>query len=89
MLPSRCSSPCLGGARSHTSSILCECGSNESKRKSMKWSQMEALALGRTFQPLVVAIYMYKDRLAPVPLLVSMFGGCKEPHFEHFLGTWL
>jgi hypothetical protein len=48
---------------------------------------MEDLALGRTFQPLVVAIYMYKDRLAPVPLLVFMFGGCKEPHFEHFLAA--
>jgi hypothetical protein len=55
----------------------------------MKWSEMEDLDLGRTFHSLVVPIYMYKDRLAPVPLLVSMFGGCNEPHFEHFLGTWL
>jgi hypothetical protein len=28
---------------------------------------MEDLALGRTFQPLVVPIYMYKNRYAPVP----------------------
>jgi hypothetical protein len=56
---------------------------------SRKWSVMEDLVLGRTFQPLVVPIYMFKDRFAPVLLLVSMFGGCQEPLFEHFLGTWL
>jgi hypothetical protein len=50
---------------------------------------MEDLELGRTFKPVVVLIYMHKNRLAPVPLLVSVFGGCKEPHFEHILGTWL
>jgi hypothetical protein len=47
----------------------------------MKWSEMEELALGRTFELLVVLIYMYKNTYAPVRLRVSMFGGCKEPHF--------
>jgi hypothetical protein len=74
---------------SHTSSIFWERGSNKSKRKSMKWSEMEDLDLGRTFHSLVVPIYMYKDMLAPVLLLVSIFGWCKEPHFQIFLGTWL
>jgi hypothetical protein len=55
----------------------------------MKWSEMEDLDLGRTFHSLVVPIYMYKDMLAPVLLLVSIFGWCKEPHFLIFLGTWL
>jgi hypothetical protein len=50
---------------------------------------MEVLALGRTLEPLVVLIYMCNNWFAPVLLLVSMFGGCKEPHFEHFLGMWL
>ena len=67
MLPSRFSSPCLGGASSPICSIFWECGSNELKHKSMKWCKMEDLALGRTFQPLVVPIYMCKNRFSPVP----------------------
>jgi hypothetical protein len=89
MLPSRRSSPCLRGARSHTSSIFWVRGSNHSKRKSMKWREMEDLALGRTLEPLAVLMYMYKNMHASVRLLVSFFGGCKDPHFELFLGTWL
>jgi hypothetical protein len=88
MLPFACLSPFLGGARSHTSSICWVRGSNKSKRKSRNWSQMEDLALGRTFQPLLVSMYMCKNRLAPVPLLISMFGGCKEPHFDHYTGIF-
>jgi hypothetical protein len=67
MLPSRCSSPCLGGARSHTSSIFWDRGSNESKRKSKKCSEMQDPAFARTFQPHVVPIYVCKNRYAPVP----------------------
>jgi hypothetical protein len=55
----------------------------------MKWREMEDLALGRTLEPLAVLMYMYKNMHASVRLLVSFFGGCKDPHFELFLGTWL
>jgi hypothetical protein len=44
----------------------------------MKWSEMEDLVLGRTLEPVVVLINMYKNRYGTVAILVSMFGGCSE-----------
>ena len=40
---------------------------------------MDDVALGRTLEPLVVKINMYKNRNGTVTILVSMFGGCSEP----------
>jgi hypothetical protein len=34
--------------------------------------------LGRTLDPLVALINMYKNRYGIVAILVSMFGGCSE-----------
>ena len=46
---------------------------------SMKWSGREDLMeLGRTLELLVVLIKMYKNRHVIIPILVSMFGGCRE-----------
>ena len=44
----------------------------------MKWSSREDLVLGRTLDPLVALINMYKNRYGIVAILVSMFGGCSE-----------
>jgi hypothetical protein len=47
----------------------------------MKWSGREDLVLGRTLEPLVVLIHMYKDRHVIILILVSRFGGgCREGH---------
>ena len=78
MLPSRCSSPCLGGATIDILSFFWERGSNESKRKTMNWSEMEELALERTFHSLVVLTYMYKNRLALIQFPVPMIVGSKK-----------
>jgi hypothetical protein len=45
----------------------------------MKWSDREELVLGKSMKPLVVRINMYKNRYGIVSILVSMFGGCREP----------
>jgi hypothetical protein len=55
----------------------------------MKWSGREDLVLGRTLEPLVVIINMYKNRHGTIPILVSMFGGCGEPYLEDLLVLWL
>jgi hypothetical protein len=39
---------------------------------------MEELVLGRSLDPLVVLIDMYKNRYSIVPILVSMIAGCGE-----------
>jgi hypothetical protein len=44
----------------------------------MKWSEMEDLVLGRSFDLLVVQINMYKNRYGADAILVSMFGGWRE-----------
>jgi hypothetical protein len=44
----------------------------------MKWNGREDLVLGRTLEPLVVLINMYKNRYGIVSMLISMFGGCRE-----------
>jgi hypothetical protein len=48
---------------------------------------MEDLALGRTFQPLVLLICGYMNRLAPVPSLVSVFGGVQGATLRAFSGN--
>jgi hypothetical protein len=48
------------------------------KRKSMKWSEMDDLVLGRSFDLLVVLIKIFKNSYSIVAILVSMFGGCMK-----------
>jgi hypothetical protein len=44
----------------------------------MKWSEIEDLVLGRSFDLLVILIIMYKNRYGIVLILVSMSGWCRE-----------
>jgi hypothetical protein len=52
--------------------------SSPKMQKSMKWSEIKDLVLGRTFDLLVVLINLFKSRYGIVAILVSMFGGCSE-----------
>ena len=45
--------------------------------------------LGRTLDPLVALINMYKNRYGIIAILVSMFGGCSEPWLDDSLRGWL
>jgi hypothetical protein len=44
----------------------------------MKWSDGEELVLGRSLEPLIAWLNMYKNRYGIVPMLLSMFGDCSE-----------
>jgi hypothetical protein len=55
----------------------------------MKWSDREELVLGRSMNPLVVRINMYKNRYGSVEILVFMFGGCREQGLYDSLSAWL
>jgi hypothetical protein len=55
----------------------------------MKWSDREELVLGRSMNPLVARINMYKNTYGSVEILVSMFGGCRERQLNDSLSGWL
>jgi hypothetical protein len=43
-----------------------------------EWSKREELVVGRSFDPLVVLIHLYKKRHDIILLLVYLFGGCSS-----------
>jgi hypothetical protein len=53
-------------------------GQKRQKSKSMKWSDRDELGLGRSLDLLVLLINRYQNRYGSIPILVSMFGGCRE-----------
>ena len=59
---------------------------NESKPNSLKWSEMQVLELGRTFQPVVVLIYVYKNMYPPVPFARLHVWVVQAPTLRSFSG---